>query len=313
MSMINCPECGNECSALAPICPNCGHPFAPAVVPTPVPQQPRVVIREVPQSDNGGFKPWMLAPLIIVAAIIAFGVILFTRDNAETANNNANVRIQETRTTRTTVANNDVVSTTIPSTSSGTTTSRTVETSVPSSSSVTTTTLPPTTTTLPPTSSTSSTTSTTTSAPVRDKGVVAITATVENSSGTKQTVKKEKFYLLDEDLETILSKAGIEREGSDYASTCGASLIDSTMRDTLQKCNAAIKPHILYSTLSDSSGKASFKDVKPDDYHIYGVTKVGNSYAIWNTSINVNAGDNIINLNGNVTPVSSQSIGTYDN
>jgi hypothetical protein len=138
---------------------------------------------------------------------------------------------------------------------------------------------------------------------------LTLSATVLTTKGTKQPVKAEKFYLLSKDLETILGDAGIEATEGNYSSTLGAAIADPNRKEELQKCLAAISPYIISSTLSNSAGNASFKNVKPDNYYLFGVTKVGNSASVWNTNVSINPGEHTIALNGNVpAPVAPNDI-----
>ena len=164
--------------------------------------------------------------------------------------------------------------------------------------SITTTTLPPTTASGTTTTSTTSTTSTGTVPPaLPTKGGLIVTAAISNGS-TKRPVMREKFYLLKQDLDAILSKAGITPDAGDYKTTLGAAVADPNRRDVLQKCNAAIAQNVAYSSLSDVNGKAVFKDVTPGTYYLYGVTKNGSTASVWSQSISINAGDNTISLIG---------------
>lgn len=72
MSLINCPECGKEISDKVKACPNCGFPLVEEqVVETPnLPQQ--VELTKV----NLGTKNYK-KPLMIVAAVLVLGIVLF--------------------------------------------------------------------------------------------------------------------------------------------------------------------------------------------------------------------------------------------
>lgn len=308
MSLIICPDCGNECSVQAVSCPNCGHPFETPVLveePTVIASKPEVLIAPAaprpevfiaPVAPKKDFPYWVFVPLAILLVAVVFGFIYMAQTD-ETANKNVNVNIRQRETANT-------PRTTVNSQTATAPPSRTVEsdsvTVVPPSN-------PPQTVTVPDAPATTATvpSTTTTAPPVTTKGDLAVTATVVNSKGTKQAVRQEKIYLLDEDLETILSKARIENETGDYSATLGAALADPNKKDLLAKCLAAIKPHIIYSTTTDGSGKASFKNIEPDNYYLFGVTKSGNSAAVWNTTITIAAGGNSIALNGTLNPVAS--------
>ncbi|MGI8469811.1 MAG: hypothetical protein ACR2N3_15325 [Pyrinomonadaceae bacterium] len=269
MSLINCPECGNECSASATICPNCGHPFVKQVVQPP----PRVVVKEVEREDS--FPKWIFIPLALLGVIILFVVFIMLQKNDNADQRNINVNIATARTPSTT-----------------TKTSTTVVEPTPNQIVVPPTSQPQTITTVPPTTTTSTTT---VAEPTpTDKAIVDVEAKIMNQSGSAVPVAKEKFYLLDKDLESILADAGIQDEtGQGLTNAFGMSVVNPTKyRDTNQKALAAIKPHIVYSTLTDATGKAELKDVKPKSYYLFGVHKTPNGFAVWSSPVTVNAGQN---------------------
>ncbi len=284
MSLILCPECGNECSASATSCPNCGHPFvAPKVVPPPV------IVKEVPVERD--FPNWIFIPLAVFLGILIFGIVYMIRENPDNANEQVNVRIRETngnrQTTRTTTTA-DSQTVTVPKSANTTVVippssqTREVQVTEPSS---------------PPTYSSSSAETVKVEPTPSNKASVEINATVAGKGGSTQPVKKEKFYLLSKDLETIFSKAGISPEDGDYTTSLSTALNDPDKRDTLKKYLAAINPYIIASTLTDSDGKAKFKDVKPDSYYLFGMHKTNDAVSVWNTNVTLNAGENTVALN----------------
>lgn len=300
MALMICPECGNEVSDQAIACPKCGRPFeAPTVVVPPpvVPREP-VIVTETPRHKS--FPNWIFIPIIVVLAVVTLFLFMVMREDSTDEYNRAqvNVRLRESETaTRTrTVSNADAQTGT---TQTVTTAPQTIEsapvTQIPDS------TVPQT--GYPTTGTTSTTNTTTVTQP--SSGNLEIKATVVGRTGSTQPVKQERFYLLNKSLDEILSRANIEPEEGDLASTCAAAVIDPARRETRQKCLAAINPHIVYRVTTDSTGKGTFKDVKPDSYYVFGVTKVGtDSYAIWNTTVTVNPGENLLNLNGSGSPFS---------
>lgn len=293
MSMIRCPECQSEVSAQAAACPKCGYPLTVEtdtviITPTPPPiiePPPVVVVRKV-VAEKRGFPAWALVPIALALVVVTFGFIwMLNRDNQANNNSNSNLRIATTG--NSTVRTTQQTSTTTinpPSSADSTIVVPPPPSNYPNS-------------VLPTTNLPAANSETVVTVPPADKGNLVLTANVLTSRGTAQPVKAEKFYLLSKDLEAILSTAGVESTEGSYASTLGAAIADPNRKDELQKCLAAINPYIVARTLSDAAGKASFKDVKPNNYYLFGVTKVGNSASVWNTSVAINPGENTIALN----------------
>jgi len=277
MSLTNCPECGHEVSIDAVACPNCGRPLS---APTPVIQR-RVVVAE--RATDEGFPKWVIVPIVILALVVVFLLIAITRNNEETANTRTvNVNLAQQRAT---TDSRDTTRTTNPPN----------QVEVPSSS---TTVNPPSTTTAPSYPSSSTTVpSTQTQVVPADKGLVVIDAKVSTKTGT-QSVKNEKFYLLDKDLESILSDADLEPiEGNSLSDSFGlAVLYPDRYGDFQRDALSAIKKHIKYNATTDGGGKASMKDVAPDSYYLFGITKTRNGFAIWSSPVSIIGGENKLNL-----------------
>jgi len=282
MSLITCSECGHEVSTTAKACPNCGHPLAPP----PVIHRNVVVANTL--SKNRALPNWAFVLFGLAGVILLFFVvILISRNNEdETADRNINVNLA---TKRTMPASSDTVRTsTTPVDVQPVTGSQTVTVPSTSTNPSSTTTVAPSTSqdvkTIPP--------------PTSDKGMVLIAAKIATSKGTIQAVRAEKFYLLDESLDSILSKAKLEPiEGQDLVNSFGLSVLyPSRYGEFNSKALNAIKNHIKYNVMTDSNGKARIKDVNPDSYYLFGVTKSGNAYAVWDSPITVQTGENILNL-----------------
>lgn len=280
MSLIICPECGHEVSSAAAACTNCGHPFVKPVV------QRNVVVTETPR-ERDDFPKWIFIPLGIFGVVLLFILIAYMRNNNNDTQN-INVRIAsqptnslETRTATTTTesAPNQIV---VPPAQSG-------QVVVPPSSAPA---MPPSQTTVtsvaPPTSTTVPT----------DKGTVNLEAKIATPSGSTLPVKAERFYLLDKDLETILSEANITDDtGQGLSNAFGLSVVyPDKYGDTNKKSLAAIGKHSVYKTQTDSTGKAQMKDVKPDNYYLFGITKTKTGFAIWSSPVTIQAGDNSLVL-----------------
>jgi len=274
MSLITCPECAHEVSTTAAACPNCGHSFLPPVV-KPIVQR-NVVVSEVPR-EREGFPPWAFIPLGVLGLLLVFLLFYFLKSD-DTANNNINVNLAS-RTSPVETRQTNIRSESQPN-----------QVVVPPSSE-------PQQVIIPPSAPPSQTTVTTVPPPetvAPDKGTVSIEAKIATKSGAIQPVQKEKFYLLDKDLQSILSDADIDDEtGQGLNTAFGLSVVyPDKYRETNKKALDAINKHVKYNILTDSNGKAQMKDVKPDSYYLFGITKTRNGYAIWSSPVTIQPGDN---------------------
>ena len=264
MSMIYCPECGHEISNAAVACPNCGRPLSAA---RPVVERTAVV---PPVERRDGVPNWIFIPLGVIGAALLIVFFVVMSRNSEDANSNLAVNVS-TRRAAQDVDRTDTSS--IPTTSVPSTTTETQTVTVPGAQ-----------------------TDVTAAAP--SKGSVVIDAKVASRTGSPQPVRNEKFYLLDKDLESILSEAGLEPiEGQTLMNSLGLSVLypdrfDNFNRDALR----AIRSHIKYAGTTDSSGKAQLGGIEPDNYYLFAVTKSGRGFAIWSSPVSINAGENALNL-----------------
>jgi hypothetical protein len=236
------------------------------------------VVSEVPR-EREGFPPWAFIPLGVLGLLLVFLLFYFLKsDDAANGNINVNVAAQRipanTRetTVRTDTQPNEVV---IPPSSEP----QQVIVPPSSSSQTTVTTVPP-----------------DTAAP--SSGTVSIEAKIATKSGNIQPVKDEKFYLLDKDLQSILSDANLSDEtGQGLTTAFGLSVVyPDKYSETRKKALDAINKHVKYDVTTDSSGKAQMKDVKPDSYYLFGITKTRNGYAIWSSPVSIRPGDNSLVL-----------------
>jgi hypothetical protein len=279
MSLIRCPECGHEVSTTATACPNCAYSFVTN------PTAPRNVVVTAPPTEERGLPNWAFAVFGLIGVLLLLGVFIFMKQsrNEQSDNSNINVSVAGKR------KDGDTRDTPRPPTQTVTVPAATDSQPV----SIPSTTNPASVTTVPASSS-----KTTIPATAPDKGTVIIDAKITNAKGTVQTVKAEKFYLLDESLDSILSKADIEPiDGQSLTNSFGLSVLYPARyvefnRDALN----AIKSHIKYNVLTDANGKAQLKDVKPNSYYLFGVTKSGNAFAVWDSPITIQAGENILSL-----------------
>jgi hypothetical protein len=280
MALIYCPECGHEISSTAVACPQCGRPtnVAPPVA-------SRVIVNDPVERE--GVPPWAIAAMALAGVFVVFGLIfLLSNRDDETANLSVNVNAKRRATANSRDVAYDEPSSTVdfPSSTVG-------STSVPSTSSGT-------------TYSSDSSVTTVPGAPVAaapaipDKGTVKISASISTRDGKKQAVRGTKFYLLDEDVESILSEADLEPiAGQSMSVSLAMAMADqSTHGDFYRKAMAALRDHIKYAGTTDAEGKAQLGSVKPDSYYLFGFTKSGNSFAMWNSTVSVIGGENNLNL-----------------
>lgn len=271
MSLTNCIECGHEISTTAVACPNCGHPV---VKPEPTIQK-RVVVADATREES--FPKWVIAPIIILGVVVIFLLIAIARSDNEDANSrNVNVKIASS--SRQSSEKRDSVpnEVSVPSTS----------TEVPSTSTQTETAPPPV--TKIPSSETQ----------IETTGKVSIEAKVMTKNGKIETVKAEKFYLLDKSLESILREAGLKPiNGQSLLNSFGLSVLyPDKYGDFNEDALDAINDHIKYDTLTDNSGKGAMSNVKPDSYYLFGITKTANGFAIWSSPVTIKNGENKLNL-----------------
>jgi hypothetical protein len=130
------------------------------------------------------------------------------------------------------------------------------------------------------------------------KGTVVIDARVITRNNSPQPVRNEKFYLLDKDLEAILTDAGIEPiEGQTLINSLGLALVyPDRYGEFTRNAMRAIKDHIRYSGTTNGSGKAQLGDVQPDSYYLFGMTKTGRGFAVWTAPVSIQAGENVLNV-----------------
>ncbi|MBK8467110.1 MAG: zinc ribbon domain-containing protein [Chloracidobacterium sp.] len=268
MALTYCAECGHEISTTAVACPNCGRPVMKPVTETNYVVAP-------PVQRESGFPTWAFVPVGIVVVVLIFLVFVALRGTDDSANTNISVRansratpsepLRETRTTS--VASTDSQTVTVPP---GQTTATTV---------------PGTTTSVPV-------------APPSDKGTVVINARIAPKTGAPQNVRNAKFYLLDKDVEAILSDARVVPiEGNDLMSSLGLAIVfPDRYGDFMHSAMRAVASHSKYSGTTDSGGNASLQGISPKEYYLFGVTKVGRGFALWNAPVSVIAGQNNLNL-----------------
>ena len=152
----------------------------------------RMLVTEA--ASENSFPPWAIAAIVLTGiAVLILGFLLFRSTNDQ-ANTNVNVNVAQRRGS-TTEPVRDTRTTTAPSTSTDV-----PMTSAPSQ----TTTVPGTETSVP-------------NVPPPDKGVVKINARIAPRQGDPRAASGTKFYLLDKDVEQILSEAASRADRGQFA------------------------------------------------------------------------------------------------
>ena len=285
MSLIYCPECGHEISNNAVACPNCGRPI------NGVPAVERKVV--VAHRRPDGVPTCAIGVIGVLGILLVFLLIAYwSHSNDENANTalrvNANINRESVPSRQTAVESAPSSVTSVPPT--------TIE-SAPSTASV-------------PPSETSVGGSQVALPATPTKGSAVIQATVITRNNSQQPVRGQRFYLLDKDVESILSEANVEPiEGQTLTASLGlAAIYPDRYSDFQQRALRAIKNHIKYAGTTDSNGKARLDGIKPDAYYLYGVVKAGNGFAIWSSPVSIQPGDNVLDLTPQqITEVNSTS------
>ena len=269
MSLIYCPECGHEISNAAVACPNCGRPVNGT---PPVVEKKAVVVH---RARRDGIPTWAIATVGIMGILLLFLLIaMWSRSGEDEANTMVRVNANAARQpiNRQTVESAPSSVTSVPPTTSGPVTMPPSETTIGGSQAS----IP-----VPP-----------------SKGTAIIQAKVVNRNNSQQPVKNQRFYLLDKDVETILSEARVEPiEGQSLTGSLGlAAMYPSRFSDFQERALRAIKNHIKYAGTTDGTGRAQLGGIQPDSYYLYGVVKAGNGFAIWSSPVSIVAGENLLNL-----------------
>lgn len=149
------------------------------------------------------------------------------------------------------------------------------------------------------------------------KGNLAVVAGLVFKLGDVKPVARTDFYLLDQDLEKIMTDAGFEPRktnpigsvggltGEKSGGNVGKSNIESfavwngyqsLYSEPLQKAQEAIKSHIVGTMTTDFNGKGEFTEVKTGGYFLMGLTRIGKQTVVWNMPIEIKAGKQSIIL-----------------
>jgi len=242
------------------------------------------VVAPPPKARRDTIPMWAWVPVGVLALIVVFLFIFMLSGSSDEGNVNLSVNARRPVSTDT----RDVRTETVPSTGGQSVTVPSSDTTVAVPSD------PPTTTTTVPSSDLPPVT-----APAPTRGKVVINAKVIAPRATQPNAARgAKFYLLDKDIETILSDADVEPiEGNSLAGSLGlAAVYPDRYGEFMRAAMRAIARHSKYSGTTDTAGQASLGNIAPGEYYLYGLTRVGRGFALWNAPVSVTAGDNMLNL-----------------
>ncbi len=272
MALVVCPECGSEISDAAVACPTCGRPLR--TIP--------VVKEVVPVNREGTDPKWVVIPIAVIAGVVLLFLFFFMRSGEDDANVNLKVNASRNGSSRDVARSDSTVDSAPGSVSTVPGSSTTVNPPVASDVN-------------PPSTSTVPGTSTGVSAP--QKGTVTVDAKIATRNGSAP-VRNARFYLLDKDVDLILTEARVEPiEGQTLMSSLGlAAAFPNRYGDFQRRAMAAIRNHVKASATSSSAGKAEFSNVEPNMYYLFAVTSNSEGFALWSSPVTIQAGSNVLNL-----------------
>jgi hypothetical protein len=130
------------------------------------------------------------------------------------------------------------------------------------------------------------------------KGTAVIQAKIVTKNNSQQPVRGQRFYLLDKDIEQILSDAHVDPiEGNSLTGSFGlAAAMPDRYGDFQRRAMKALKNHIKYAGTTDSNGKAQLGGIDPNSYYLFGVVRSGNGFAIWSSPVSIVPGNNVLDL-----------------
>jgi hypothetical protein len=130
-------------------------------------------------------------------------------------------------------------------------------------------------------------------------GTLSMEAGIIYKSGGNQPVGRTEFRLLDANLESLISAAGLQADrGIDLVSTWAIKRRYNADA-TLLQIEEAIKQHTVQAVTTDFNGKAQFENLPPAKYFVYGITETRRGFAVWSVPVEIKAGQNSVVLDQN--------------
>jgi hypothetical protein len=133
-------------------------------------------------------------------------------------------------------------------------------------------------------------------------GSLSLESALVFRSGDVKPMARVAFYLMDENLATVLRKAGL-KVSSRYGNRAdtdqnllfefGSAEKFPSLPDMASFRNSALeamKPHIKANITTDFSGKATFTDIPPGDYYLVAVGITPRGFVVWNVPVSIKAG-----------------------
>lgn len=141
---------------------------------------------------------------------------------------------------------------------------------------------------------------------VIEKSALSIEAALVYQSGDVVPIARNTFYLLDDDVVTILKNAGIQPTSKksdinkalldDIAYLADANLVAGVdlFKDLYRRYFVAIEPHIVQKVTTDFGGKAVFNNLEAKQYFLFGLMNARKDYLVWNLPINVSKEQKVV-------------------
>jgi hypothetical protein len=238
-------------------------------------------------TEDSSFPKWAVIPIVVVGALLLLFIFLMIGRDGSDENENLRVNVRTTRGSNADTARTDT-----------STSSSTVD--VPPATDGQSITVPDSSTSSVPGSSQTIPGSSVTANPAATKAKVVIDAKVapRTANGQPQPVRNERFYLLDKDIETILSDADIEPiEGQTLTNSLGLALLyPDRYGDFSRRAMRVLREHVKYAGTTNSSGLAELGGIEPDSYYLFGITRIGRGFAVWSSPVSIVSGENRLNL-----------------
>ncbi len=143
-----------------------------------------------------------------------------------------------------------------------------------------------------------------------EKGTLSFDARVASKSGNAKPIAGGSFYLLDDDLKSILQTSALKPENrlsllntflmANYGSSLGIERSEKAFARAME----SVQPHIVATTTSDFNGKGQFSSLVPGTYYLVNVGVVylntgsltDRKAILWNVKVQIQPGQNSTTL-----------------